>query len=158
MSDLFSHADPLPLADGSAPAARSVAVHVPAAIESAWTGFTEYIHLWWPAGYTGSGEGTHVAFEGGLLLEENEEGTQQVWARIRETDPPRMLELSWVLAWDPTQPTRVNVQFESNDVGTTVRLVHDGWASGSGGSLQYEKYSDWPAILGQYRRFMGGTV
>ncbi|NJC21272.1 uncharacterized protein YndB with AHSA1/START domain [Arthrobacter pigmenti] len=158
MSDLFSHADPLPPADDSAPAARTVAVHVPAEIERAWAGFTEYIHLWWPAAYSGYGEGTHVAFEDGLLLEENEEGTQQVWARIRETDPPRMLELSWVLAGDPTQPTRVSVQLESIDEGTTVTLVHDGWASGSGGSLQYEKYSDWQAILAQYRRFMGGAV
>ncbi|WP_028278475.1 SRPBCC domain-containing protein [Arthrobacter sp. H5] len=160
MSDLFSHAAAEP-ANGSPneslPPDREVTVAVPVSMEHAFAGFVDNIHLWWPAEYTNFGPGTHPEFTDGVLLEEGDDGDTYEWARITTVQPPVLLELSWTMGGTPAAPTRLVLSFAEDAGLTRLSLVHNGWAQGQEGRDQYQKYGDWPVILGRYRRFMGGS-
>jgi uncharacterized protein YndB with AHSA1/START domain len=158
---LFSHG---PRSESSQPAhevppARAHRLSVPAPREIAYSAFVGDIHLWWPSNYTGFGSSTHVYVEDGIIGEESEVGDTQAWGRVTAEDPPSSVEFAWTLAWRADAPTRVRVDFQPNPSGTgdgtTVTFVHDGWAPGAEGREQYEKYSDWPAILGRYAAYFG---
>jgi hypothetical protein len=125
----------------------------------AYSAFVGDIHLWWPVpNYTGFGEGTHVYVEDGVIGEESESGEIQVWGHVVAEDAPSSIEFSWTLAWRADTPTRLRVEFAPvGDQATEVTFTHNGWASGPEGQAQYEKYSEWPIILGRYAAFFGGS-
>lgn len=159
MDPLFSHR---PRSDEGAqgqgaPQPRVYRFSVPAPRDVAYSAFTGDLHLWWPSNYTGFGEGTHAFIEDGVIGEESEGGDTQVWGEVLAEEPPSSLELSWTLAWSPTAPMRLLVEFDEADDGaaTVVTFTHDGWAAGPEGWEQYEKYNEWPVILGRYVAYFG---
>ena len=159
MDPLFSHrpqSDERPLAPETPPP-RVYRFTVPAPRYVAYSAFTGDLHLWWPPNYTGFGEGTHPYIEDGVVGEESETGESQMWGEVLSEDPPSSIELAWTLAWRAAAPMRLLVEFDEAEGGasTTVTFTHDGWATGSEGREQYEKYSEWPLILGRYVAYFG---
>ncbi|WP_369046521.1 SRPBCC domain-containing protein [Sinomonas sp. P10A9] len=158
MDPLFSHAsqtDGDKPAQGDAPPSRVYRLALPVPRDIVYNAFVGDLHLWWPAAYTGFGAGTHAFLEEGIVGEEGPDGTLQVWGEVAREDPGELLELVWKLAWRPDAPTRLEIVFEDCDGGTVVTLTHDGWAAGSEGRKQFEKYADWPEILGRFAAFFG---
>ena len=159
MDPLFSHAPQTSAPHGSVstPPSRVYRLVVPAPQDVAYSAFVGDIHLWWPHEYTGFGELTHAYVEDGVIGEESESGETQVWGEVVAEDSPSSIEFSWTLAWRADMPTHVRVEFESADDGgaTEVTFTHDGWTQGAEGQAQYEKYSEWPIILGRYAAFFG---
>ncbi|WP_157374469.1 SRPBCC domain-containing protein [Haematomicrobium sanguinis] len=158
---LFSDA-PAPEAStpSTPPPDRVVTTTVPADQTTAFEGFTEYLHLWWPHEHTNFGDESHPYFSETEIAEESEDGATQVWANIDDFTPPELIQLAWTLGANPESPTEVVIEFEPADgatTATTVTLTHRGWAPGSEGWDQYRKYSDWPHILGAYAHFMGAS-
>lgn len=159
MDGLFSDRPAPELSSQSTPTTREATALVPADSEQAFEGFTDLIHLWWPiADYSAFGADSHLGFERQSLVEEAPDGRQYLWATVLDWQRPAALSLEFYLGGDPTTPTRLSVNFEAVEQGTRVTLVQDGWATGTNGTAQYEKYSDWPLILGRYARFMGADV
>ncbi|WP_394941296.1 SRPBCC domain-containing protein [Psychromicrobium sp. YIM B11713] len=159
MDGLFSHPEPNDPPATSAPPPRQVNVLVRVPPEQAFEAFTDLIHLWWPlADYSAFGVDSHLGFERQSLLEEALDGRQHLWANVLDWQQPTTIALDFYLGGDPTMPTRLSVRFAAQHEGTTVSLLHEGWAVGSAGQEQYAKYADWPFIIGCYARFMGGPV
>lgn len=159
MDGLFSDRPPPQPNSQPTPAAREAIVLVPVDSEQAFEGFTDLIHLWWPiAEYSAFGADSHPGFERQSLIEEAPDGRQYLWATVLDWQRPAALAVEFYLGGDPTTPTRLSVTFEAAEQGTRVTLIHDGWAAGAKGATQYEKYSDWPLILGRYARFMGAEA
>ncbi|NYE93832.1 uncharacterized protein YndB with AHSA1/START domain [Psychromicrobium silvestre] len=157
MDGLFSDQPVIePVSEAELPA-RETSVSVPVPPEQAFKAFTDLIHLWWPlAEYSAFGAESHLGFEQQSLLEESAAGERYLWGTVLEWQPSASVLLDFFLGGDPARPTRLRADFEPDDGGSRVRLVQDGWAAGQAGASQYEKYSDWPFILGRYVRFMGG--
>ncbi|HKU10949.1 SRPBCC domain-containing protein [Sinomonas sp.] len=161
MDPLFSHASHSPASSDSAetPPSRVYRMRVPAPQDIAYSAFVGDIHLWWGFNYTGFGEGTHVYVEDGVIGEESESGETQIWGHVVAEDAPSSIEFSWTLAWREDAPTRVRVEFAPvEDQATEVTFTHNGWASGSEGQAQYQKYSEWPIILARYAAFFGRSA
>jgi uncharacterized protein YndB with AHSA1/START domain len=158
VDSLFSHA-PQPAGEpergGGQPPSRVFRLLLPAPREIVYSAFVGDLHLWWPACYTGFGEGTHPFIEDAVVGEEGPDGQLQVWGTVTEEVPGELLVVAWTLAWSADSPTRVRVDFRDADGGTVVVFTHDGWARGTEGAQQYEKYSDWPVILGRFAAFFG---
>jgi uncharacterized protein YndB with AHSA1/START domain len=156
---LFSHApqSAAPNEFVAAPPSRIYRLVVPAPQDVAYSAFVGDIHLWWPPEYTGFGERTHAYVEDGVVGEESESGETQVWGEVVAEEPPSSIEFSWTLAWRADAPTHIHVDFAPAEDGTAtaVTFTHDGWAQGAEGQAQYEKYSEWPIILGRYAAFFG---
>ncbi len=174
MTDLFSHGEPDRIRDATnaksgtaddscAPEATTAMVIVPAARERAWEGFTDYIHLWWPAEQTHFQESTHVELTNTAMGEESESGDEHEWARVVRIEQEREIELSWTLGWEILSPSRVRVTFEdesreSASLGTKVTVVHDNWGSGPEGEKQAKAFNGWSSALSSYARFMGSDL
>lgn len=180
MSNLFSHAElgqqehgsTLPAAEGDQDVLAAV-VEVPVAMDQAWEGFTEYIHLWWPAEFTTSGPGTHVEVAAESVGEESEGGERQDWARITAAEPPRRLELAWTRGRDPLTPARVVIDFADMGTGgavmpeaggTRVSVTEEeaGRATATDMAIHYPGHAPqpgqapgWRVVLERYARFMG---
>lgn len=140
------------------PPARLETVTIPVDQTTAFEGFTEYLHLWWPVSVTAFGEDTQPYFSETEVAEESADGATHVWANIDEFDPPERIHLAWILGANPESPTEVTVDFQEsadNASHTVLSLIHRGWAPGSEGWDQYRKYSHWPEILTSYAHFMG---
>lgn len=161
MDSLFSHA-PEPAREpehgGEQPPSRVYRMRLPAPRDIVYSAFVGDLHLWWPASYTGFGEGTHAFIEDGVVGEEGPDGQLQVWGTVTEELPGELLVIAWTLAWSPEAPTRVRVEFSDTDGGTLVVFTHDGWARGPEGARQYDKYSEWPVILGRFAAFFGQSA
>ena len=107
--------------------------------EEAFQLFTEHIDRWWPvevfsrAADEQYGDGVKVerlVFEqrtGGRLYEVTSEGIEGVWAEVLTYEPPSRIVLAWKPNDRPEPPTEVEIQFEADGNGTTVRLEHRGW-------------------------------
>lgn len=158
MDPLFSHA-PQPSGEpdqgGELPPSRVLRLLLPAPREIVYRAFVGDLHLWWPASYTGFGEGTHAFIEDSVVGEEGPDGQLQVWGAVTEERPDELIEIAWTLAGSPDSPTRVRVEFSDADAGTLVVFTHDGWARGAEGAQQYAKYSEWRVILGRFAAFFG---
>lgn len=108
---------------------KSVLVALPP--DEAFALFTERLSTWWP--YTMKSVGLDrtetVSLEGwvgGRLFEKIAGGGEALWGQVRVWDPPRRLVLSWEV--NPDNPgTIIEVTFDAQDGGTTVRLEHRGW-------------------------------
>lgn len=158
MDGLFSHAAPM---DDHGDGADTLAAHtsttlVPVPADQAFEGFTDYIHLWWPLNiYSHFGPGSHVSFSQGQMLEEAEDGKQHLWGRILDFDMPTKIVIEFSLGMEGTAPTRLAFSFTESGTGSSVSLTHDGWARGSAGQAQYERYERWDEVIEYYARFMG---
>ena len=73
------------------------------------------------------GAAGRVAVEGREIVERSGRAERSVWAEIEEWSPPRLLVLRWHPGTDPARPTRVEVAFVPDGVGTRVELTHTGW-------------------------------
>ena len=153
-SSLFSHA-PEPEPEGTrAPVADiEESCTVPRETEEAFRGFHEYPHLWWPTEFTVFGEGTHVEFEGGALVETSEDEEAAARAAVRQIQPGQLLELEW----NPgTGSTAVTITFAPDGTGTSVSIRHTGFDAVPDGAAQRdEAESLWRNVLQRYARFMG---
>ncbi|MER2136203.1 MAG: SRPBCC domain-containing protein [Arthrobacter sp.] len=153
-SSLFSHA-PEPEPQGSREPIADVeeSCTVPRETEEAFRGFHEYPHLWWPAKFTDFGEGTHVEFEGGALVETSEEEKTALRAAVQQIQPAKLLELEW----NPgTGSTAVTISFKAADAGTAVTVRHTGFGAVPDGAAQRaEAETLWRNVLQRYARFMG---
>ncbi|GAB3269502.1 hypothetical protein GCM10027449_03700 [Sinomonas notoginsengisoli] len=158
MDSLFSHApqsEGEAAAAGEAPPSRVCRLSIPAPRDLVYNAFVDDIHLWWPAAYTGFGDGTHVFIEDGLVGEEGDDGQLQTWGEVTSEEPGRFLEMAWTLGWRADAPTRVRVEFSDGPGVTLVVLTHDGWARGAEGAEQFAKYNEWPRIVGRFAAFFG---
>ncbi|GHD10694.1 SRPBCC domain-containing protein [Zhihengliuella salsuginis] len=158
MQGLFSHAptpDPDPTPDEDSGPLRFT-VRVPVADGKAFEGFTEYIHLWWPADeYSRFGSGTHMSLDQDGLAEETDSGEHCQWASLHEATAPTRLELRCTYDFEDLPPSRVVVTFVDEGGETDVTLTHDHLSAGADGRRQSEAYSFWAEILGRFGRFMG---
>ncbi|MDQ4503982.1 SRPBCC domain-containing protein [Sinomonas sp. ASV322] len=162
MEPLFSHRPDSGESDAAAaaPPSRLYRLTLPAPRDIAFSAFVGDIHLWWPTNYTGFGEGTHAFVEGGIIGEESALGEMQAWGEVVEETPGEAIEFAWTLAWRPDAPTRVRAEFgDAGSAGgvpsTLMTFTQDGWAQGHEGFEQYEKYSEWPVILGRFAAYFG---
>ncbi|MBF4993485.1 SRPBCC domain-containing protein [Arthrobacter gandavensis] len=155
MTSLFSHAPEPEPANFREPRADVVETClVPRETDEAFRGFHEYPHLWWPADFTAFGEGTHVEFEGGALVETSEEEETVTHAEVREIRPGELLELDW----NPgTGSATVTISFSAEGAGTAVTITHTGFDAVLDGAGQREEAEAlWRNVLQRYGRFMGG--
>ncbi|WP_077490769.1 SRPBCC domain-containing protein [Sinomonas mesophila] len=161
---LFSHPEPLP-ADASASAApmapaRPVecAVDVPAALDHAFAGFTEYLHLWWPfEDLSVHGPGSYAGFEEGSLVETSAEGDLTEWADVTAWEPPTRLGLAWHQGGPAGRSTEVEIRWIPVAAGgTRVELVQVGWATSEVDHAERAVYAEFlPRAFARYARFMG---
>ncbi len=148
MDGLFSHAA---AADQPVPEhrTRTVAVSVPVPPAEAFAAFTDLIHLWWPVELQSAyGPGSHLGFEAQALVEESDDGREQVWGTVRSWAPPSSLVLDLGFGVGSGEPSRVRVDFDAEPDGTAVAVAVDG-GSRTAGSV------DWEPALRSFARFMG---
>ncbi|GAB3755599.1 hypothetical protein GCM10027591_04680 [Zhihengliuella somnathii] len=156
---LFSHAQP------SSPAATTESVEpiyqqvdVPVDTDRAFEGFTEYIHLWWPAEiHSKFGPGTHVSLDAEGLGEESESGEHYLWAALQHAEAGAHLELRFTEGFEHLAPSRVRVSFTATVDGARIDVVHD-WFDSAEGRAQRERYGFWSRALHRYARFMGAST
>lgn len=118
-------------------AGATVFVRVPPAV--AWEVFTQEIDLWWRTGPRFRIAGTRrgaLRFEPGLGGRLTETWDVPTGTRTHEVgrviawEPPSFLALEWRgVNFKPGEKTTVEVSFTPLSEGTTVRVVHRGWAS-----------------------------
>ncbi|MBV8966914.1 MAG: SRPBCC family protein [Mycobacteriaceae bacterium] len=112
--------------------------------ERAFDLFTNHMTEWWPPDH-------HVATSpvvatlteshvGGRVYDRCADGSESVWGRVIEWDPPVrfafawMLTSTWQLETDVEKASRVSVSFVADGNNTRVILVHnDFWRLGDGG-------------------------
>jgi hypothetical protein len=99
-------------------------------VETAFRTWTEQVNAWWPKGHSRSGDpGTTVRLEcqmGGRLYERTPEGVEHEWGKVIAWNPPSHFAYHWYLGSGVEQPTRVDVNFVSQDGGTRVEVSHRG--------------------------------
>lgn len=160
MNSLFSHGETATPTGAPAdpPVAITAEVTVPRNPDDSFVGFTDGIHLWWPADQTSFGDGTHPEFTDGDLFEEDPSGRIALWATVQGLATEGSLELAWHYGGNPNFSSHVAISFTPHGTGTQVRVVHDGWAAGGHGHEQLAAAPDWPVVLACYQRFMGGAA
>lgn len=159
MDSLFSHgAGPSTDSQEAPPATITAEVTIPRGVDDAFAGFTDGLHLWWPADQTRLGEGTHPEFTDGELLEEDQAGRTALWATVLDVSEEGLLKLAWHHQGNPHFSSRVSLSFTPFDGHTRVAVEHRGWAQGELGHEQAAAAPDWLAALAAYRRFMGGAA
>lgn len=160
MDSLFSHSDAGQAAAASSapPEPLTAEVTIPQTADDSFAGFTDGIHLWWPADQTRFGEGTHPEFTDGELFEEDASGNSSLWATLLGTPSATGLQLAWHHQGNPNLSSHVAVSFTPDGADTRVSVVHDGWANGELGHEQFAAAPEWSTVLASYRRFMGGSA
>lgn len=156
-SSLFSHApDPEPQQATSAVADIVESCVVPRETEEAFSGFHEYLHLWWPEEFSTFGEGMHPEFEGGSLTETSLDEETALWATVREIRPGELLSMDWFLGHSPATATGVELKFEPQEEGTRVTMLHSGFGRLPDGEEVRERLArQWRNVVQRYARFMG---
>jgi uncharacterized protein YndB with AHSA1/START domain len=106
--------------------------------------FTNRMAEWWPAGHhlaTSAVEAMTVEPRvDGRLYDTCEDGSESVWGRVTEWNPPTgftfawMITSTWALETDVEKASRVTVSFTAQGDSTRVTVVHkDFWRLGDGG-------------------------
>lgn len=184
MSGLFSHASSEADVPSERPDIRA-SVSVPSPPDHAWAGLTDHLHLWWPAELLSRwGEGSFFDLEGNALVETSAQDDENVWGEVIDRAPGQLILLTWRHAGSAVttelrlevstgaspavqadgggraEPSGVDEQGGARagtGIETKLTLTHSGWTSAEPEEL-YHFYQDlWPAALGRYRRFMGGS-
>ncbi|PQZ88109.1 hypothetical protein CQ018_16795 [Arthrobacter sp. MYb227] len=161
MDVIFSHAAPSEDDDrgGEGLPAHIHSVLVPVHADQAFEGFTDYLHLWWPLGvYSHFGSGSHISFSQGQMIEESEDGDQHLWGEIIDFEMSQRIVINFSLGMESAPSTRLEFTFAEAGTGTEVGLRHEGWARGSAGKAQYERYERWGEVIEYYARFMGAQL
>lgn len=156
-SSLFSHApDPDPQHSNVAVADIEESCSVPRETDEAFSGFHEYLHLWWPEEFSTFGEGMHPEFEGGSLTETSLEEEVDLWATVREIRPAELLSLDWFRGHSKSTASSVELTFAGGDGSTTVTVRHSGFSRLPDGAEARAHLADqWRNVLQRYARFMG---
>ncbi|MHA7156342.1 SRPBCC family protein [Arthrobacter sp. TMN-50] len=160
MSDLFSDAAPTPEEFDGVPALEC-AVVVPVPVEHAFAGFSDHIHLWWPAEELSVwGVGSFLDLEGNALVETSADDEEAVWAEVRRTGQETRLDLVWHHQPAGGTTTELTIDFRADGTGeTSVSLVHDGWTTEPPSVEDRAVYlTFWPLALEKFSRFMGGGL
>ena len=128
--------------------------------------FTQEINLWWRRGpqfRRVGGERAIIAIEGregGRVFESaGENMPAQDIGRVLVWQPPSRLVFEWRAAnFAPAECTEVEVRFEpAAGGGTTVTVVHRGWAAIRAGH-PVRHGQDVPAFIGGMGRWWGGLL
>lgn len=119
--------------------------------EHAFAVFTADIGQWWPTDtHAINDDVVDVVLDtqvGGSIREVASDGTETVWGRILEVDPPHVIRFSWHL--QRPEPSEVRVAFTDVDGGCRLELVHSGWeAWGEDGPSRRAQYDGgWEVVL-----------
>lgn len=137
--------------------------------ERAFDLFTKRMAEWWPAEH-------HLATSpvvtmtvepevGGRLYDTCEDGSESVWGRVVEWDPPACFTFAWMITgtWqletDVEKASRVTVTFTAEGDRTRVAVVHkDFWRMGEGGPGMAEAVGaaeGWGSGLARFAEFAG---
>jgi uncharacterized protein YndB with AHSA1/START domain len=119
-------------------------VTVAVAPERAFDLFTNRMAEWWPAGHhLATSPVVAMTIEprvGGRLYDTCEDGSDSVWGRVTEWNPPAgftfawMITGTWQLETDVEKASRVTVTFAAEGDSTRVTVVHkDFWRLSEGG-------------------------
>jgi uncharacterized protein YndB with AHSA1/START domain len=113
--------------------------------------FTDDVARWWPVGsHSVFGDGSRVAFEPEVLVEESATGERSVWAEVVAFEPPRLIQLNWHAGQPPEQATEVVITFSEREGGTLLLLEHRGWERRANGAQIREGYQcGWGIVLGR---------
>lgn len=86
--------------------------------------FTEMIDMWWPRGHRRrtDSEMTLEPGAGGRLVE-RADGKEQIVGELIDWRPPQRLSFDWWFGVEEN-PTRVEIGFEENDLGTRISISH----------------------------------
>ena len=147
---------------------RSVTVN--AAIERAFSVFTESFAAWWPAAHHINPNGYEAAYieprEGGRWYERGPDGTECDWGQVIEWDPPNRVLLTWQLNGefeydaDPGRASEVEVRFTAEGPSTTrVEIVHSKFERAVGSARLAEGVggpAGWSGLLGRYAVLIEG--
>ena len=136
---------------------------VPQAPDQAFTLFVEGLAEWWPLAThsVGQADATTVVMgrgPGAEIVESLSDGRRAVWGTVSAWNPPYRLTFSWHPGEDADRATEVDVSFTPDSAGTTVTLVHTGWARRSDGREARDTYQGgWSFVLGHYCAMVGGS-
>jgi uncharacterized protein YndB with AHSA1/START domain len=148
----------------------TIVVDVPADAETAFKTFVDNLTDWWPRELTWGGDQLKtISIDpklGGQCIEENNDGTRQLWGTVLSISRPTHLVIAWRISPDRTPEdseataSRIDVRFSQNEAGTTsVLVVHRDFPRHQTG---WEKYRDdmagakgWPMLLERYRSAFG---
>jgi uncharacterized protein YndB with AHSA1/START domain len=119
-------------------------VTVAATPERAFELFTTRMADWWPAEHhLATSPVVAMTLEprvGGRLYDSCEDGSESVWGRVTEWDPPTgftfawMITGTWQLESDVDKASRVSVTFTADGDKTRVAVTHkDFWRMSQGG-------------------------
>jgi uncharacterized protein YndB with AHSA1/START domain len=145
--------------DAAAVATVHKSIAVPLAPQRAFDVFTKEVGTWWPLPThsvgleraSGVSWGTAVGDE---LVETLSDGTTAVWGSVLESDPPRLIVLSWHPGQLADDATRLELAFSASaDGGTIVELTHSGWERWADGRARASDYDEgWDIVLAPYVR------
>ncbi len=132
---------------------------VPLTPEAAFELFTAKLADWWPmASHSLSAYEDALPLAviveprlGGQILETKTDGSVHPWGKVTAWEPPARLGLLWHVGRPETEATRIDIRFAPHAEGTTVTLVHDGWAAlgESANAIRGGYYTGWDQVLGQ---------
>lgn len=140
----------------ASPVMRTTTVACPP--DEAFALFTDEIGSWWPlpSHSVFGAESSGVAFEGDALVERSRDGTEDVWGRVVQWEPPHSLTFTWHPGRPASEQTEVTVTFRSEGSLTRVELVHRGWdtlADGSERRTGYASDGGWTLVLAALHRY-----
>lgn len=136
-----------------APIRKSLRVRAPQ--ERAFRTFTQAMGSWWIKGHSlipaGQRDVVIEPRDGGRWYETGEDGSEQMWGRVLEWDPPARVMLAWQLngdwRYDPDFETTVEVRFVPDGDHTLVEFEH----------RDLERFGDKAdAVRGDYESGMDG--
>ncbi|MEP4199096.1 MAG: SRPBCC domain-containing protein [Aliishimia sp.] len=135
-------------------------INVPCSSAHAFDVFVNKISSWWPLdGHAASAAAGKAALAvtiephvGGAVFETMYDGTRTDWGKVLEFEEGHKMAMTWHPGNNADTPTRVDVEFEDADDGTTrVTLTHSGWEIwGEDADAKRENYdSGWDFVLGK---------
>lgn len=132
-------------------------VRVPLAPDRAFELFTARMVEWWPLATHSAGgpDAVSVAIDdhvGGLVVETLRDGSTSVWGTVTRWAPPHELAFTWHPGNGPEEATDVSVTFSPDADGSTVTLVHTGWAKrrDADDDLHARYVTGWEYVLGRF--------
>ena len=132
-------------------------ITVPLAPQRAFDLFTTEVGTWWPlpTHSVGLERSRSVSWDtavGGELVETLSDGTTSLWGSVLESDPPRLIVVSWHPGRSADEATRLELTLSASaDGGTLVELRHSGWERWADGQAQASGYDEgWDIVLAQF--------